>query len=154
MNTYAALSYEYKIFKRRFQVFEDIEIGDKIFQSTEDDILCLDKKCFYQGIVRIWKGENRTYTMIYLNALFDKYIQFLKAINEFIERNSRAIIETIVSDAIDLNATVLSGLETLMETYGDYADLIELHEKIRNIFRVFKVSTTISNSRVITPRYY
>ena len=154
MNTYAALSYEYKILKRKFQVFEDIEVGDKIFQSGEDDLLYLDKKCFYQGVVRIWKGENRSYTMIYLNALFDEYIQFLKAINEFIEHNSRIVVETVVLGAIDLNATVLTGLETLMETYGGYADLIELHEKVRNIFRVFKVSTTISNSRVITPRYY
>ena len=154
MNTYAALSYEYKIFKRKFQVFEDIEVGDKIYQNTEDDLLYLDKKSFYQGIVRIWKGENRSYTMIYLNALFDKYIQFLKAINEFIERDNRATLEDIIAHVIELNVSILSGLETLMETYGDYAELIELHEKVRNIFRVFKVSTTISNSRVINPRYY
>ncbi len=154
MNSHSALSYEYKVFKRRFQIFEDIEVGDKIYQNIEDDLLYLDKNCFYQGIVRIWKGENRSYTMIYLNALFDKYITFLKAINEFVERNSRQIIEDIISDTIETNVTVLRGLETLMETYGKYDELTELHEKVRNIFRVFKISTTVSNSRVVTPRYY
>ena len=154
MNTHSALSYECKIFKRRFQIFGEIELGDKIYQNTEDDLLYLDKNCFYQGIVRIWKGENRRYTMIYLNALFDKYITFLKAINEFVERNSRHIVEDIISSVIETNATTLEGLETLVETYVNYTELVELHEKIRNIFRVFKISTTVSNSRVINTRYY
>ena len=92
--------------------------------------------------------------MTYLNSLLDNYTQFLKSINSFIERNSRGYLEDLIEKVIELNGIVSKGLDILVGTYGDYEELIKLCDKAQNMFRMFKVSTTISNSKVVRTRAY
>lgn len=149
MNTYADINYEYNIFKEHFKFFENIEVGDKIYQNQNDDLLYLDKKCFYQGFIRTLKGENRGNTITYLNDLFNKYIEFLKEVDELIKYDRRAVIDEMIEEIIEMNISIIEGLSILVETYNNYELLRELYVKVDNIFRIFRFSTTISNSKII-----
>ena len=144
--TFDYLQKEYFNFNEKLSFFSKLEEGDKIYNYNDE--IFIDKNSYYQGLMRLIRGENKYQTMNYLYNMQNNYFKFLKEIIEFLENNTiNYEIEEFIVCIKDLNKVILDGLEVLTNTYIDFEDIINYREEMFKKFNLFNftLKTFIDN---------
>tara|TARA_Y100000389_G_scaffold200174_2_gene240042 strand:+ start:1514 stop:1993 length:480 start_codon:yes stop_codon:yes gene_type:complete len=135
------LQNEYSTFNTKLNFFTKLEDGDKIYNA--DDEIVIDKKSYYQGLMRLIRGDNKYCTMNYLYNMQNNYFKFLKDIIDFLNNNNNNInyeIEEFIVCVNDLNKVILNGLDVLTNTYIDFEDMINYKREMIKKFNLFNFS--------------
>jgi hypothetical protein len=135
------LQNEYSTFNTKLNFFTKLEDGDKIYNA--DDEILINKKSYYQGVMRLIRGDNKYCTMRYLYSMQLNYFRFLKDIIDFLNNNNNNInyeIEEFIACVKDLNKVILDGLDVLTNTYIDFEDMINYNGEMIKKFNLFNFS--------------
>ena len=144
--TFDYLQNEYFNFNEKLKFFSELKEGDKIYNYNDE--IFIDKNSYYQGLMRLIRGENKYQTMNYLYNMQNNYFKFLKEIIEFLENNTISYnIEEFIVCIKDLNKVILDGLEVLTNTYIEFEDIINYREEMFKKFNLFNftLKTFIDN---------
>ena len=146
--TFDYLQNEYFNFNEKLKFFSELKEGDKIYNYNDE--IFIDKNSYYQGLMRLIRGENKYQTMNYLYNMQHNYFKFLKEIIEFLENNTiNYDIEEFIVCIKDLNKVILDGLEVLTNTYIEFEDIINYREEMFKKFNLFNftLKTFINNKQ-------
>ena len=103
-----------KSFKEKFAIFKDIEVGDKI-GKTSDDNYYIAKAGYLLSVRRWWANEDRVSTLEYLDADFLDFFNLCDNI-----KSNQSVLTpnaTIKKTLIEIINIVIPGLYNLKKSY-------------------------------------
>lgn len=124
-------------FYKRFNFFSIIEVGDKLYKNSENEIE-INKSSYYQCVTRMLYGETKMTTLEYIRDLRNEYYLFLKKMIQVVNDHEVSYaFENVLLEILSLNDIIERGLDILNKTYPNFTELESLTSDIKNNFALF-----------------
>ena len=135
---------EIKNFMTKFDIFKNIEIGDKIGKYTSGKYYIV-KAGYTQTFWRYWYQENRENTWKYLDEDFNEFVMYLDRI--LLKVNLNKFYKNCIFNLLMFINDIIQGLYNLKKTYIDTKKLVSKVDSIILILIDFKDKVNDSKKR-------
>ena len=116
-----------KNFKKKLDIFQNIQIGDKIGKYQNGDYYIVPAG-YMQTFWRYWYQENRNNTWVYLDEDFTEFVKYLDKI--LLKINLNAFYKSCILDVMSFVNKIIQGLYNLKQTYIDTKKIVSKIDSI------------------------